>query len=207
MTFVATTQDLTTVARLKEALAIQDSSSTSNDTALQNLVTVASNYFLSLINRKTLYSATYSETRSGNGRDRMMAKFFPVTAVSAVTIGTVSVPVGAVNPPVAGFLFDDTKILLSGGYRFDRGFANVLLNYTAGYPAMASGLPQDYTMLAVERGVIALAATWWKRKARWDENSHSFDGHVTASFSQKDIPPETQTAVRQFQSVAPIGTL
>jgi|GEM_PF-1201317 len=201
MVFDPKGQDLTTTARLKPYLNLA-SSDTSNDAALDQLVSAASNFFLSLTNRTAIYSATYTETRNGNGNNWIIPRNLPVTAVSAVSDGQNSIP-ASTGPGISGFSFDDGRIFLIGS-RFCRGLGNVSLSYTAGFPAMAGSplAPQDYRMLAMERAVIAMAAAWWKRNAHWDEVSHSFGGQMVFTFSQKDIPAEAQTIVNQFSDRA-----
>lgn len=202
MTFDPTANDLTTVARLKPFLEITD---TANDGPLQDLVTGASNYFLQLISRPSLYTQTYTEVRDGRGTTRMMLRNFPITAVSSVTINGISIPASS-SPFAAGYVFDGDAVKLIG-FCFEKGYNNVTIVYTAGYPVMAGSplVPQDYTMLGVERGVIAMCAAWWKRRAHWDEVSRQSPQGITHSFQQMDVPKETQRIANQIQRIAAVA--
>lgn len=204
MTFNPDANALTTLARLKPMLDLQSPSDTSQDTVLQALIDGASNYFLSLLNRPNIYTLAYTKTFNGNGRRRMLLPDYPVTAVSAVTIGATAVPQSTAYG-MAGFLFDTSSVMLVG-FSFCKGYQNVTISYTAGYPALdATNGPQHPDMLAMERGVLALVASWWKRKAHWDEQDVVNMTGITQRFMGRDVPPETATAVRQFARVAPMS--
>lgn len=109
---------------------------------------------------RTFGQATYTESRNGNGSDRIAVKNRPLTGVTSVSINTLSVP-AAPDAASFGYVFDDTFIYIRAGqklspppagsqggfpYRFERGVQNVVLVYTAGFGTV----PADVNQAACE---------------------------------------------------------
>lgn len=144
---MASPGDLVTLANVKAWLNLPASSP--DDGTLGMLITQISRKIISEINRTSLLPKTFTETRDGNGKQAMMLRNYPVTAIASLTVdgGTV-LAAPALKPGVSmanGFLFDQPdpeppgqsqSILLRGSY-FNRGRQNVIVTYTAGYQVSA----------------------------------------------------------------------
>jgi uncharacterized phiE125 gp8 family phage protein len=176
--------DLTTVAAVQSYLGIPN---TQDATLIQSLVTAASTLIQSLLGYQVA-SGTYTETRHGHGKESLVFGNTPVTAVSSVIVcGNAIAP--ATSWGQAGYLFDETALYLSGGLRFDRGFRNIQLAYTAGYAAVPADLAQACNELVGLR---------YGQRLRQDFVSQTLDGQVTA-FSQKDMPASVATALEPYK--------
>src|SRR5579862_2403078 len=121
--------DLTSLANVKAWFA-PPLAATSDDALLQRLITAASGFILTWLDRD-LTQQSYGETRDGTGGTRLALGNTPVTAVSSVAIDGVAIPPmpDAVSP---GYGFSATQLVLRG-FAFTRGAQNVAVSYTAGY--------------------------------------------------------------------------
>lgn len=185
------TGDLTTLDNVK-AWFSPPLSTTADDTNLTRLITAASQFIQTWLNR-TIAQTTYTETRNGDDGTQLFLRNRPVTAVSSVTVNGQSI--AASNPPplADGFLFDDTSVYLVGK-SFVRGRQNVTVQYTAGFAA---------TPPEIEQACIELVVTRHKERDRVGQVSKNLSGEVVA-FSQKDMPADVQTLLNQYRSVAPV---
>ena len=110
-----------------------------SDPLLQRLISACSAFIQSWLNR-TIASATYVSRVNGQGMSSLVMPNYPITAVTALSVGPLSVPArgpyAVAGVPstqnLAGFTFDDISIYLSG-YSFAYGFQNVMVNYDAGF--------------------------------------------------------------------------
>jgi hypothetical protein len=155
---------------------------------LQTLCTNASAFVLNFINRNLL-SASYTETRNGNGGDRMPLYQWPITDVASVSIDGVTVPLstGASAP---GYVADDTTLYLRG-YRFCQGVQNVVVSYTAGL----ASVPPDVAQACME-----IVAVKYKRRTSIEVSGKTLNGE-TISFTQSDMPAAAKTALGNYRRV------
>lgn len=131
-----------------------------SDSLLQRLISACSAYIQSVLNR-TIASATYNETRDGQGATQMMLRNYPVTAVHSVSVSGVAIPARPAYQPVTtgsylgGYTFNQTMLQLSGWY-FCRGYSNVQVSYDAGF--LISDEPQ--TIPGTAPYVLTTLARW-----------------------------------------------
>jgi hypothetical protein len=184
--------DLATLAQLKQDLVITNDNS---DDQLQRLLTEISAWFLNQINRGALLSATYTERRNGSGGDSIVPRYFPLSAVSSITVNGLSIPVSP-DGVQGGFIFDQWTIFMVGCYRFTRGRQNVVLNYTAGYAAV----PPE-----VERAVLDQCVFTFRRLPRLGTITQTLQGVTVATFSQKDMAPGVQGVIDSYKDKALVG--
>jgi len=180
--------DLTTLANVKQWLGVTVST---DDAFLGRLISFASVFVQNLLNRNIL-STAYTETYDGNSGTALFLPNYPITAVSSLTIDGISIP-AASSPLVSGYTFNSTRISLNG-YRFNRGYNNVAISYTAGF----ASVPLD-----LEQAVIEIVGIKYREIKRIGEVSKSIAGEVV-SFSQADIPPTAKTILQQFKRVIPV---
>lgn len=95
----------------------------------------------------------------------------------------------------AGYVFSPTQLALRG-YFFTRRAQNVVVTYTAGYPA---------TPPEIAQACIELVALRYRERARVGEVSKSLGGGETVAYSQKDMSAPIATLLQQYQIVAPIS--
>ena len=177
--------DLTTLANVKQWLGV---TSSTDDAFLGRLISFASAFVQNYINRNILI-ASYSEIYDGKGGYALMLPNYPITAVSSLTIDGVSIP-AASSPLVSGYTFNSARITLNG-YRFNSGYDNVAINYTAGFATV----PLD-----LEQAVIEIIGFKYREISRIGKTSENLAGQST-SFSQADIPPTAKTILQQFKRV------
>ncbi len=183
--------DLTTLANVKAYLS-PPLTTTNDDALLSRLITAASQFIQSWLNR-TIAVTSYTDTRNGGGGARVFLRNRPVTAVSSVTIDGVIVPASNPPPNGAGYLFDDNSIYLVGQV-FSKGVQNVVIQYTAGYAA---------TPPEIEQACIALVVLRYKERDRIGQVSKNLAGEVV-SFQQKDMPADVATTLDQYRNVVPL---
>ena len=194
--------DLTTLTNLKDYMQLPVND-TSNDTTLSRLITAISAWFLTQTNRDTILSQSFTENRNGTGGNIINPFNWPLSAVASVTVDGVSIPQSINGAP--GFAFDDYSIYLVGQsrgyfrdcmYRFNRGFGNVQLVYTAGY----ASTPGD-----VEQAVLDQVVFTFRRQPNMGTVSQSANGILTTTFSQKDIAPGVQQVVDYYKDRTVVG--
>lgn len=190
-TYVMATGDLTTIADVKAYLS-PPLTTTSDDTLLQSLVTAASQFIQSWLNR-TIAEASYADTRNGTGGTQLFLRNRPVTAVSSLTIDGVAIAPSNPPPLGAGYLFDDGSIYLVGRI-FAKGAQNVRIAYTAGFAATPPELAQ---------ACIELVALRYKERDRIGQASKTLGGEVVA-FQQKDMPADVATLLDQYRNLVPV---
>lgn len=132
--------DLTTLASVKEYLRIAKDN---DDGLLQSLITGISAAIQQYLNRVIL-SSDYVMVKNGAGYGQMVMPFdnWPCTAVTSVNLGgTVITQITINNFSNRGYRFDTQNLYLSG-YVFPRGWANVIIDYTAGYETVPASIQQ-----------------------------------------------------------------
>lgn len=188
--------DLTTLADIKAWLQTgQAAFPTTDDALLTRLITAASQYIQTWLNRQVA-SSGYLETRDGTGGHRLQFAVIPVTAVASLTIDDQTVPAAA-SATAAGYSFTPTQLAVRG-HRFNRGTQNLVFAYTAGY----STTPPDIAQACIE-----LVALRYRERTRIGEMSRSLGGAETVAYSQKDMSDATKTLLQQYRLVAPVSAI
>lgn len=182
--------DLTTIANLEAWLGLSNVADPIPD-QLQRLVTAISMWMQSWMSR-TIRSLSYSETQDGHGGNRLVLGNAPVTAVTSVVIDGQTIPPSP-GFGQAGYVFTSTAIILTG-YVFNRGDANVQVNYTGGF----AKTPAD-----LEQACLELAALRWKERDRIGHVSKTLNGE-TVTFLVKDMPDSVRTTLQKYDSVVPV---
>src|SRR5262247_2936686 len=119
--------DLATLSEVKAWLQSgQNAFPTTDDALLARLVTAASQYIQTWLNRQ-IALADYIEVRDGTGGQRLQFGCFPVSAVLSLTIDGHAVP-PATSSLKVGYTFSATQVSVQG-YLFSRGAQNVVLAY------------------------------------------------------------------------------
>jgi hypothetical protein len=188
--------DLTTLADVKAWLQTgQTSFPATDDALLTRLITAASQYIQTWLNRQ-IALADYLEVRDGSGGDRLQFACFPVTAVLSLTIDGLPIP-AASSIGAAGYTFSSTQLSVCG-YRFTQGAQNVVVSYTAGY----SATPPDIAQACIE-----LVALRYRERTRIGEISRSLGGAEAVAYSQKDLSDAIKTLLQRYRLVAPIAAI
>lgn len=183
--------DLTTLADLKLWLQIAPAN-TSQDALLTDLIGSASDYIQTWLNR-TIAIQAYSEARDGKDQDVMLFANYPVSAVSAVQVGSVVVPASpdGIQP---GYVFDTTRLILLGSYAFARGRMNCKFGYTAGYAT---------TPREIQRACNEMIGLRFKNKDRIGVSSKTLANEVIA-FSQGDMTDNIEQVLQNYKKVIPV---
>lgn len=185
--------DVTTLADVKAWLQTgQSTFPITDDALLTRLITAASQYIQTWLNRK-IRLADYVEIRDGTGGQTLQFGCFPVAAVLSLTIDEQTIPLSTTTC-AAGYSFSATQLAVRG-YTFNRGVQNVVVAYTAGYATT----PPDIAQACIE-----LVALRYRERTRIGEVSRSLGGAETVSYSQKDMSDGTRTLLQQYRLVAPI---
>ena len=186
--------DLTTLADVKAWLQTGQSTFPATDDALLvNLVTAASHYIQTWLNRQ-IALADYLEVRDGTGGRRMQFACFPVSAVFSLAIDGQAIP-PATSTCAAGYSFSQTQLSVRG-YTFGRGAQNVIMAYTAGYPT---------TPPEIAQACIELVSLRYRERSRMGEVSKSVGGADSVTYSQKDLSDGIKTLLQQYRLVTPVA--
>ena len=177
--------DLCLLADLKAWLNISNST---DDVLLQRLLTTVSVTMQNWMNR-TIPSASYTETRDGNGNDTLVLANRPVTAVSSVLVGGQPV-LPSPDGIQAGYVFDGWMVYLIGSV-FTRGRKNVQVSYTGGFAMV----PYDLAQACIEQ-----AAYQYRAKSHIGQTGTGM-GPEHISFTNQDFTPGTKTLMQQYKSV------
>jgi hypothetical protein len=191
--------DLTTLADVKAWLQTgQSAFPPTDDVLLTRLITAASQYIQTWLNRR-IAVADYLEVRDGTGGQRLQFGCFPVCAVLSLTIDGIAIPPAPPPSPstglTAGYLFSSTELAVRG-YFFTRRVQNVAFSYTAGYMT---------TPPEIAQACIELAALRYRERTRIGEVSKTVGSGETVSYSQKDMSAPISTLLQQYRVVAPVA--
>ncbi|MBY4799900.1 phage head-tail connector protein [Burkholderia cepacia] len=196
--------DLTTLVNAKAWLNVP-SNITADDTMLGRLITAASQFVQTYLNR-TIASTTYSERYTGSGSNTLALPNYPITAVSSVAIR--GVPIAASPDGVqVGYTFDERFLYLIGNVGFS-SFPNgadgqfpkwpplgVLISYTAGF----ASTPPD-----IEQAVLELIGLKYAGdRTHFGQVSKTVNGEVV-SFSMADMPASVKTLLNNYRKVVPV---
>jgi hypothetical protein len=190
--------DLTILADVKAWLQTgQDSFPNTDDALLSRLITAASQFIQSWLNRQ-IAAGDWQEVRDGSGGQRLAFANFPVTAVLSLTIDGLSIPPAPAPAGIgggygAGYVFTPTELALRG-YVFSRRAQNVIVAYTAGYAAT----PPDIAQACIE-----LVAMRYLERSHIGEVSRGLGGAETVSYSTQDMTDDVKLLLSQYRMVAP----
>ena len=188
--------DLTTLADVKAWLQTgQNPFPATDDTLLTRLITAASQFIQSWLNRQ-IAMADWLEVRDGTGGQLMVLANSPVAAVLSLSIDGLAIPPAPVDGGYgAGYTFTPTELALRG-YVFTRRPQNVIVTYTAGYPTA----PPDLAQACIE-----LVCRRYRERSRVGEVSKALGGGETVTFSQKDMSEDVRTMLLPYRVAAPAG--
>lgn len=182
--------DFTTLADVKVYAGITGGAT---DTALQALITGASAFMRSWMNRDLpTPPQAYSETLSGRGTFGILFPEYPAVSVQSLKIDGVQIP-AATSAAASGYRFNETDLVLSG-YCFTRGMLNVEVAYTAGFTAV----PADIAAACNE-----LVTLKYRTRDKLEISSKSLAGE-TVSFTQRDMPASVATVLKNWRKVVPV---
>lgn len=182
--------DFTTVADVKGYAGITGSAT---DTALQALITGASAFMRSWMNRDLATPPqAYTETLSGRGTFAIQFPQYPAVSVQSLKVDGVAIG-AAPSATAAGYRFSETDLVLTG-YAFTRGLLNIELAYTAGF----ASVPADIAAACNE-----LVTLKFRTRDKLEISSKSLAGE-TVSFTQRDMPASVATLLKNWRKVAPI---
>lgn len=159
-----------------------------SDTLLVRMIAAASAAIENYCSR-VFASALYTEVRNGTGNRSLSMIRFPITAVTGVRVNDQTIPLRT-SATGNGYTFDEYSVRLSG-YRFDEGYGNVEITYTAGLP----DVPADIELACCE--VVMLR---YKSRDRMGVTSKSLAGE-TISFTNDDFPEYVTRVLNQYRSV------
>ena len=137
-----TLADLATVDDVQEYLTIPTANRAASKDEVQRFLTGASSFLIKAINRYPVVKR-YTEIRDGTGGARMILGNAPVVLVNEIKVNGLAISQSP-DGTLPGYVVNDAFITLIG-YTFTRGFANVRLDYYAGWvPAAASTWVADH---------------------------------------------------------------
>jgi hypothetical protein len=188
--------DLTTLADVKAWLQTgQDAFPDTDDVLLARLITAASQFVQSWLNRQ-IAPSDWQEVRDGTGGQRLGFANIPVTAVLSLSIDGLEIPPSPADGGYgAGYVFNPTELALRG-YVFTRRAQNVIVTYTAGYPVT----PPDIAQAAVE-----LVCQRYRERTHIGEVSRALGGGETVTYSQQDMSGDVKLLLAQYRTLAPVS--
>jgi len=188
--------DLTTLADVKAWLQTgQDAFPGTDDVLLARLITAASQFVQSWLNRR-IAATDWQEIRDGTGGQRLGFANIPVTAVLSLSIDGLEIPPSPAGGGFgAGYVFSPTELALRG-YVFTRRAQNVIVTYTAGYPVT----PPDIAQAAIE-----LVCLRYRERTRIGEVSRALGGGETVTYSQLDMSDDVKLLLSQYRLLAPVS--
>lgn len=107
-----TTERLTTLQAVKDWLGIPESNLAS-DTQLTRLIDAASRFVFGYINRDSFIEQSYTQNFKGNGKQGMLLRNWPVTAITSVGVNSMAIPAAVFNstgyPTTHGYALSDDR--------------------------------------------------------------------------------------------------
>jgi len=180
--------DLTTVASVKLYAGI---TSDADDGLLTSMVTGISAAVRSICNRD-ITTNTYDIVRSGRGTFAMQMPQYPISAVGLIEVNGQAIPMQPAWGAL-GYRFDEEQIVLNG-YCFERGYSNVHIQFTAGFPTPPTDIAETLNELITLRYRL-------RDKIEW--SSKTLAGE-TVSLVQKSAPDWVKTVLSSYTRVAPL---
>lgn len=207
--------DLTDLASVEAMLQLPPGNA--DEAWLQLLITGVSEDILEYSGRYSILAQTgVTETRNGNGSDRMMLRNQPIFGVSSLTINGQTIA-AAPTPTGSGFVFDEEFIYLRGwgalpGFwlgNFSIGVQNVAIVescgwLTPGQQALSITIAGAPTLPAG----VKLAATEWvasryKQSKRVGETGTT-TGQTRVNYDLSDMPKFVRSRLDRFSQNIPI---
>ena len=188
--------DLTTLADVKAWLQTgQDAFPDTDDALLARLITAASQFIQTWLNRQVALG-DWQESRDGTGGQRLAFANIPVVAVLSLSIDGLDIPPAPSTGGFgAGYVFSPTELALRG-YVFTRRAQNVIVTYTAGYVVT----PPDIAQACIE-----LVSQRYRERSRIGEVSRALGGGETVTYSQQDMSDDVKLLLRQYRVLAPVS--
>ncbi len=188
--------DLAALADVKAWLQTgQNAFPDSDDALLARLITAASQFIQSWLNRQ-IASGDWQEVRDGTGGQRLVFANFPVTAVLSLAIDGLRIPPAPADGGFgAGYVFTATELALRG-YVFTRRAQNIAVTYTAGYAVT----PPDIAQACIE-----LVCRRYRERTRIGEVSRAVSGGETVTFSPADMSDAIRLVLSQYRAAAPVS--
>jgi len=188
--------DLTALADVKAWLQTgQDAFPSTDDVLLGRLITAASQFIQSWLNRQVALG-DWQETRDGTGGQRLAFANIPVAAVLSLSIDGLEIPPAPSTGGFgAGYVFSPTELALRG-YVFTRRAQNVIVTYTAGYAVT----PPDIAQACIE-----LVSQRYRERSRIGEVSRALGGGETVTYSQQDMSDDVKLLLAQYRALAPVS--
>ena len=115
---------------------------------------------------------------------------YPISAIASLYIDNILIPF-ATDPTQLGYMFAPDRIVINSGYLFNRGFQNVVINYTAGYAT----IPLD-----IEQACIDLVATVYRTKDRIGVSSKTLAGE-TVQFTSAAFTDSIMQILKNYRQV------
>lgn len=163
---MAGTRDLCTLSDVKEWLGLKTQDA---DPVLSRLITAVSAYIESWLSRP-IATLTTTETYNGNGGTAMQLRGYPIQSVTSITVD---------GQPCTLFHFDDANLIRDDAGFFNRGQANVIVTYTAGFAV----IPEEISQCAIE-----MVALRFKERDRIGITTQAL-GQGNTSYTRDDFPP------------------
>src|SRR5712692_7636179 len=188
--------DLTTLGDVKAWLQTgQDPFPDTDDALLARLITAASQFIQSWLNRQ-IAPSDWLEVRDGTGGQRLAFGNIPATAVLSLSIDGLTIPPAPSDGGYqVGYVFSPTELALRG-YVFTRRAQNVIVTYTAGYAVT----PPDIAQACIE-----LVSQRYRERSRIGEVSRALGGGETVTYSQQDMSDDVKLLLRQYRTLAPVS--
>ena len=187
--------DFCTLSDIRGYLGLEESF-TSDDATLARLAMAASAWLKTAIGRD-ITSTIYDETYNGDGTQSLVLLNAPVQTVYSLTVDGVAITARTATD--AGYVVQNDRLYLSGalntglssrsGTYFARGFANVEVQYMAGY----SSVPDD-----VKQAAIYMASEAYERRKRVGIMSRGIAGEAT-TFQMLSLDPWIQTVINNYK--------
>lgn len=163
-----------------------------DDPILSRLITQVSAWIKTIINRD-LNLQTYSEIRSSYlGQTKLQLYQYPVFEIYSVTVNG-SLIKESTNQNIAGWVQDYDSVAFRN-MSLPKGYANVVINYAAGYDPM----PMDINQACME-----LVAWRYKEKDRIAQTNKSVGGENVTFITAKEGYPHIMKIIDEYKRVSP----
>ena len=155
-------QQLTSLSNAKAWLG---ETATANDAMITRLIEQASQFILNYLQRPTLFKDSVAETRDGLGGTSMVLRQWPVVSVESLVVGLSTISAAPAYPnsgvgyslePWDGLIPGRMQQLSLRGYTYERGFNNIIVNYTYGFYTSN----QSYTVPAGSPYTVTVTPTY-----------------------------------------------
>jgi hypothetical protein len=181
--------DLCTVALARQHA---DKATGGSDETWQAIVSGVSAWVCTAISRD-LASQQYVVALNGAGGMVQTLPQYPVTSVASVVVDGQAIPQSADALQPGWVQAGVRSLALRGGYRFARGYANVVVTYTAGY----AEIPSDVQLVAAR-----LAALTYVERSRVGMTSQQVQNEQI-QYAYGQLPARDRQTLEQYRNVVP----